>query len=118
MDEIKLKIDGKGVTGRLGQTIMEVAGDNGIDIPHLCYHPKLSKTGACRLCIVRINGKMLTPRRESGLLAGVMRQELLECGEIVEAMLFPEDLLKAEELWLINSVRGMRRAVLVEGEAC
>lgn len=59
MDEIKLKIDGKEVTGKLGQTIMEVASDNGIDIPHLCYHPKLSKTGACRLCIVRINGKLL-----------------------------------------------------------
>ncbi len=59
MDEIKLKIDGKEVTGKRGQTIIEVARENGFHIPHLCYHPKLSKTGACRLCIVRINGKML-----------------------------------------------------------
>jgi formate dehydrogenase alpha subunit len=29
----------------------------GIDIPHLCYHPKLSPTGACRLCIVKIKGQ-------------------------------------------------------------
>jgi predicted molibdopterin-dependent oxidoreductase YjgC len=59
MDEIKLKIDGKEVTGKRGQTIIEVARENDFHIPHLCYHPKLSKTGACRLCIVRINGKML-----------------------------------------------------------
>ena len=59
MDEIKLKIDGKEVTGKRGQTIIEVARENGFHIPHLCYHPKLSKTGACRLCIVRINGTML-----------------------------------------------------------
>lgn len=59
MDKIKLTIDGKEVSGFRGQTIMEVARDNGIDIPHLCYHQKLSKTGACRLCLVRIDGKML-----------------------------------------------------------
>ncbi len=59
MEEIRLRIDGKEVIGAAGQTIMEVAMNNGFDIPHLCYHPKLTKTGACRLCIVRINGKML-----------------------------------------------------------
>jgi len=59
MDKIRITIDGKEVFGERGQTIMEVARDNGIDIPHLCYHPKLSKTGACRLCLVRIDGRML-----------------------------------------------------------
>lgn len=59
MDKITLTIDGKEVTGIAGQTIMEVANENGFHIPHLCYHPKLSKTGACRLCIVRINNTML-----------------------------------------------------------
>jgi predicted molibdopterin-dependent oxidoreductase YjgC len=59
MNKIKLTIDGKVVSGYPNQTILEVALDNGIDIPHLCYHPKLSKSGQCRLCIVRIGGKML-----------------------------------------------------------
>lgn len=57
--EVTLTIDGKVVTGRKGQTILEVALANGIDIPYLCYHPKLSKSGACRICLVRIDGKML-----------------------------------------------------------
>ncbi len=59
MGEIVITIDGKKVRGREEQTILEIALENGIHIPHLCYHPKLSKTGACRLCMVRINGKML-----------------------------------------------------------
>lgn len=59
MKEIKFTIDGREVTGKSNQTILEVALENGIDIPYLCYHPRLSKSGACRVCLVRINGKML-----------------------------------------------------------
>ena len=59
MNRIELIIDRKKVRGNDGQTILEIALENGIHIPHLCYHPKLTKTGACRLCIVRINGKAL-----------------------------------------------------------
>jgi len=59
MDEITLTIDGRTVKGKRGQTILEVALGNGIDIPYLCYHPRISKTGACRVCLVRINGTML-----------------------------------------------------------
>jgi predicted molibdopterin-dependent oxidoreductase YjgC len=59
MGDIKLNIDGAEVTGEKGQTILEVALRNGIDIPHLCYHPTVSRTGACRICMVRVNGGLL-----------------------------------------------------------
>lgn len=59
MQEIRLSINGREVTGTPGQTILEVALASGIDIPYLCYHPAVSKTGACRICIVRINDQML-----------------------------------------------------------
>ena len=58
MDTIKLTIDGVEVTGLKGQTILEVARDNGFDVPYLCYHPSISKTGACRICLVKVNGTM------------------------------------------------------------
>ena len=59
MEEVKLLIDGTEVTGNTEQTILEIAMENGIDIPHLCYHPRLSKSGACRVCLVRIdNGEL------------------------------------------------------------
>ena len=59
MERIELTIDGKRVSGNRGETILEVAKSNGIDIPTLCYHPRISITGACRICLVRINGTML-----------------------------------------------------------
>jgi len=56
---VTITIDGKEVSGKEGQTILEIALENGFDIPHLCYHPKISKTGACRICIVKVNDTML-----------------------------------------------------------
>ncbi|MBN1360870.1 MAG: iron hydrogenase small subunit [Sedimentisphaerales bacterium] len=39
-----------------GQTIMQAADQCGYRIPRLCYHPKLSIEGACRVCIVQVAG--------------------------------------------------------------
>jgi len=39
-----------------GQTVMQAADKCGYRIPRLCYHPKLSIEGACRVCIVQIEG--------------------------------------------------------------
>lgn len=56
MDMITLTIDGKEVKGRKGATIMEIAHDNGITIPHLCFHPEVHEGGgSCRLCIVEVH---------------------------------------------------------------
>ena len=39
-----------------GKTILEVAMDESIEIPTLCYHKELTPYGACRLCMVEIVG--------------------------------------------------------------
>lgn len=57
---VTLRIDGKEVTVPEGTTILEAAEAAGIEIPHLCYHPELSPAGACRLCLVEVDGKLLT----------------------------------------------------------
>jgi formate dehydrogenase alpha subunit len=53
---LKLTIDGKDVTGRPDQTIYEVAKENGLDIPTLCYHARLSLLKSCRICLVDVEG--------------------------------------------------------------
>ena len=55
-DRIKLKIDGVEVEANRGQTIIEAARDHGIYIPYLCWHPILKPYGACRMCVVEIEG--------------------------------------------------------------
>ena len=66
--------------------------------------------------VLRQDGRLLTPALTCGLLPGTLRGELLERGILTEAVLTVGDLRAAEGLWLINSVRGWRRAVLVESE--
>lgn len=55
--------------------------------------------------VVRIDGAWMTPPLASGCLPGVMRRVLLEAGEIKEAPILVADLVRAEGLELINSVR-------------
>ncbi|MEZ4651172.1 MAG: 2Fe-2S iron-sulfur cluster-binding protein [Candidatus Eisenbacteria bacterium] len=55
---IHLLIDGQEVTGRPGQTILEAADGAGIYIPRLCWLEKLTPFGACRVCVVRANGRI------------------------------------------------------------
>ncbi|MBI4187824.1 MAG: (2Fe-2S)-binding protein [Chloroflexi bacterium] len=56
MENITLTINGSSVSGREGMSILEVAKENGIDIPTLCYIAELSPTGACRICVVEVEG--------------------------------------------------------------
>ncbi len=50
----KINVDGKEIEFKQGQSIIEAARENGIDIPHFCWHPKLSVSGNCRMCLVEV----------------------------------------------------------------
>jgi para-aminobenzoate synthetase/4-amino-4-deoxychorismate lyase len=63
--------------------------------------------------VLRLDGALWTPPLACGLLPGVFRARLLERGDIRERVLRPADLARAEGLYLINSVRRWRRAVLI-----
>lgn len=54
---VELTIDGKKILAQPGTNVLEAALANNIDIPHLCYHPELSVSGGCRLCIVEVEGR-------------------------------------------------------------
>lgn len=49
-------IDGHEFVFEVGETILEVARRNGIDIPTLCYLKGAMPTGACRICVVEVEG--------------------------------------------------------------
>ena len=60
MQDFSFFIDGREIPFEPGQTIMEAATAAGIYIPHLCYHPEFRPHGSCKLCTVKVNGKMAT----------------------------------------------------------
>ncbi len=51
---VKVTIDGKVYEVDPKRTIIEAARENGIDIPHFCWHPRLSVAGNCRMCLVEV----------------------------------------------------------------
>jgi len=54
---MKLRIDGKEIRAREGQSVLDAALDAGIYIPHLCSHPLLEAQGGCKMCSVEIEGR-------------------------------------------------------------
>jgi NADP-reducing hydrogenase subunit HndD len=56
MKYINAVIDGISVSVPEGTTIMEAGDKIGAHVPRLCYHPFLSTEGACRICVVEVEG--------------------------------------------------------------
>jgi para-aminobenzoate synthetase / 4-amino-4-deoxychorismate lyase len=63
--------------------------------------------------VVRLDGGVWTPPVECGLLPGVFRAALLREGAVLERVLRPADLFRADAVYLINSVRKWRPALLL-----
>lgn len=53
---VTLTLNGRQVEAQPGQTILEVARSVGVDIPTLCHDPRLEPYGACRMCLVEVEG--------------------------------------------------------------
>lgn len=51
-----ITIDGRTIEAPAGAMLLPVALENGIHIPHYCWHPKLSIDGSCRMCQVEVEG--------------------------------------------------------------
>jgi len=56
MSKIRLNIDGIEVTGYSGQTILDIARENNIEIPTLCHDERIKAYGSCGLCVVEAVG--------------------------------------------------------------
>ncbi len=57
VDTINLTINGREITAPAGATVLEAAQAAGIHIPTLCHHPDLRPEGACRVCLVEVEGQ-------------------------------------------------------------
>jgi len=90
-----LEIDGKMVTGLAGQTIFDVAWDNGIRIPRLCHVGGITDVGACRLCLVEVLGQRkllascMTPVEE-GMVVRTDTERLKAHRRLIVELLFAE----------------------------
>ncbi|MCR5200339.1 MAG: [FeFe] hydrogenase, group A [Saccharofermentans sp.] len=58
---VNITIDGKNISVNEGVTILEAAKSAGINIPTLCYWKGLNEVGACRVCVVEVEGMQKLP---------------------------------------------------------
>lgn len=73
MAVLTFTIDGEQLSAKEGETILQVAREHGIPIPTLCHLDGLSDVGACRLCLVEIEGSVklfpaCTTRPQEGMI--------------------------------------------------
>ena len=71
--------------------------------------------GSSANVVALLDGKLVTPPVRCGLLPGTFREALIEGGVLRERVITPDDLRAADEILLINSVRGWRKVYLAEG---
>ena len=92
---VTLKIDAKDVSGRADETILDLARENNIPIPTLCFLEGLSGWGACRLCLVEVKGvnKLLpacVTRVAEGMEVSTASDRLQKYRRMIVQLLFSE----------------------------
>lgn len=92
-DQIKITIDGKECTAKVGQKITDVADENGIFIPTLCNFEGLNPAGTCRICTVKVKGAFMaacTTDVTDGMEVENDTPEISEMRKIILEMLLVE----------------------------
>jgi len=56
IEKVKIAINGQEISAEKGSTVLQAAKAGGINIPTLCYLANASVTGACRICVVEVEG--------------------------------------------------------------
>jgi [NiFe] hydrogenase diaphorase moiety small subunit len=92
-ETIRFTLDGRELSAKAGQTILQAAAENGHYIPHLCAHRELVPWGACRVCTVMVNGRpqaACTQPVAPGMVVDSETPELLDLRRALVEMLFVE----------------------------
>ena len=91
---VNITIDGKIFQAEEGKNLMQVAKENGIFIPSLCYYEHIEPPlGSCRVCTCKINGKYgpaCTEKITEGLTVEVNNEELNDTRKALVEMMFAE----------------------------
>jgi NADH-quinone oxidoreductase subunit G len=67
-------IDDRQVEVEAGTNLIEAALEVGVQIPHYCYHPRLSIVGQCRMCLVKVEGM---PKMQAGCSTQVVKDGMV-----------------------------------------
>lgn len=67
-DLVTVNIDGKEIAVPKGTNVIEAARLLNVDVPHYCYHPKLSVVGNCRMCLIEMGMPAVDPATKAPIM--------------------------------------------------
>lgn len=95
VEKVSVNIDGIDVLVPKGTNIIEAAAQVNVEIPHYCYHPKLSISGNCRMCLVEMGMAMKDRATGQAILeedgsqkVGWMPKPAIACGTQASAGMY------------------------------
>ena len=65
---VTVNIDGKEIAVPKGMNVIEAARQVGVDVPHYCYHPKLTIVGNCRMCLIEMGLPAVDPATKAPVM--------------------------------------------------
>ena len=83
---VKFTVDGQECMAEQGQYLVKAAKDNGIYIPTLCNYEGLKPKGGCRICTVKVNGKLMTACTTPVGAGMVIENNIKEINELRKAI--------------------------------
>ncbi|MBT8048267.1 MAG: 2Fe-2S iron-sulfur cluster binding domain-containing protein [Xanthomonadales bacterium] len=93
-DRITITIDGKKIETERGRNLVEVANENGIFVPSLCYWKHIEPPlGTCRVCTCKIDGvagPACTETVDDGMVVEATTDELVDARHAIVEMMFSE----------------------------
>jgi NADH-quinone oxidoreductase subunit G len=92
----KVIIDGRTLEVERGTNLIEAGKQVGVQIPHYCYHPRLSVVGQCRMCLVGIEGM---PKLQAACSVQVMKDGMVVHTDTEEVKAAQDGMM---EFFLIN----------------
>ncbi len=104
MEQIRLTIDGKEVVTTSDRTILEAAREAGVRVPSLCYEERMDPYGACRICLVEVEGaRGLLPacytKVTDGMVVRTVTEDLLRIRRTILELILsdhPKDCMTCE----------------------
>ena len=84
-DLVTVNIDGKEIAVPKGTNVIEAAKLVGVEIPHYCYHPKLTIVGNCRMCLIEMGMPAVDPATKAPVIdaaTGKQKINWIPCPQI------------------------------------
>lgn len=112
---VNIEIDGKKIIADENKNILEIAKENNIDIPSLCYHSDVYPKEACRLCLIEISGRSglftaCSVHPEEGMIIITSSDEILRTRKTNLKLMFAQHIEKCNQCIWNNKCRMLNYA--------